>query len=165
VFLEKLTVTQLLKKFLAFSRIWRFITMFTKACHWSLFLSKINSVHTLPPYFPKMHSNIILSTTRSSKWSYVFPSGFLTKTLYVFLISHMNALIFTLWKSLIPRNLWSWWGQVIYGTLSMSKSYMWPVVTGEVSIWCGKNIWCCLISLHLWILPLASAHLIFACCT
>jgi sulfur relay (sulfurtransferase) DsrC/TusE family protein len=36
VFLEKLTVTQLVKKFPTFYGSQRFITMFTKACHWSL---------------------------------------------------------------------------------------------------------------------------------
>jgi len=33
---EALTVTQLVKKFPAFYRGRRFITLFTKACHWSL---------------------------------------------------------------------------------------------------------------------------------
>jgi hypothetical protein len=36
-------------------------------------LSQMHPVHTFPPYFPKIHSNIILSsTTRSSEWSLPF---------------------------------------------------------------------------------------------
>jgi hypothetical protein len=36
-------------------------------------LSHMNPVHTFPPYFPKIHSNIILiSTSRSYKWSLAF---------------------------------------------------------------------------------------------
>jgi len=34
--LEKLIVAQLVKKFLAFYGIWRFITVFTRGCHWTL---------------------------------------------------------------------------------------------------------------------------------
>jgi len=50
-------------------------------------LSHMNPVHSFPPYFPKIHSNIIfLSTPRSCKW--FLPSGFSTKILYKFLISH-----------------------------------------------------------------------------
>jgi len=49
-------------------------------------LRQMHPVHTLPPYFPKIHSNIIFpSMPRSSKWS--FPSGFLAKILYALLIS------------------------------------------------------------------------------
>jgi hypothetical protein len=47
---------------------------------------KTNRAHNLPPYFPKVHSNIRPS---SSEW--FFLSGFLTKILYVFLISAMDA--------------------------------------------------------------------------
>jgi len=36
-------------------------------------ISQINPVHTLPPYFPTIHSNIILpSMPRSYKWSLSF---------------------------------------------------------------------------------------------
>jgi hypothetical protein len=44
-------------------------------------LNHMNPTHTLPPYFPKIHSNIILSSTpRSSAWSvpsiaYIFPKN------------------------------------------------------------------------------------------
>jgi hypothetical protein len=36
VLLEKIIVSQLVKKFPAFFGTQRFITMFTRACHWSL---------------------------------------------------------------------------------------------------------------------------------
>jgi hypothetical protein len=49
-------------------------------------LSQMLPVHTFPPYFSKIHSNIkVLSTPGSSKWS--IPSGFLVKIMYIFLIS------------------------------------------------------------------------------
>jgi len=37
VLLEKLTVTQLVKKFSAFCGTWRFFSIFTRSCHWFLF--------------------------------------------------------------------------------------------------------------------------------
>jgi hypothetical protein len=48
-------IVQLLKNFPAFYGIWRFITVFTKALHWSL--SWIRSIQSTPP------------TPWSSKWS------------------------------------------------------------------------------------------------
>jgi hypothetical protein len=36
ILLEKLIIIQLAKKFPTFYGIWRFITVFTRACHWSL---------------------------------------------------------------------------------------------------------------------------------
>jgi hypothetical protein len=48
--------------------------------------SQMNPIHTFPPYFPKIQSNVIFpSPPRSSEWPY--PSGFPTKILYAFLIS------------------------------------------------------------------------------
>jgi hypothetical protein len=53
-------------------------------------LSQMNPVHTFPPYFPKVHSNVIFTPMhKSSDWSLI--SGFQTKTLYAFLISAMHA--------------------------------------------------------------------------
>jgi hypothetical protein len=43
--LEKLIVTQLVKKFPTFYGFHRFITMFTTAHHRSLFLSQMNPIH------------------------------------------------------------------------------------------------------------------------
>jgi hypothetical protein len=44
------------------------------------------STHTLPPYFPKINSNIILPSMPSSSGCH-FPSDFPTKMFYHFLIS------------------------------------------------------------------------------
>jgi len=46
----------------AFYGIQTFITVFTTACHWS-FLSQMNPLHTFPPYFPKINSNIVFPST------------------------------------------------------------------------------------------------------
>jgi hypothetical protein len=52
VHLEKLIVTQLVKKFPAFNGIVSFITVFTKACHWSLPWARcIQSTPTHPTKF------------------------------------------------------------------------------------------------------------------
>jgi len=51
VLLEKLTVTQLVKKVPAWYRTRRFITLFTRACHWSL--SWDGSGPHLPTLFPQ----------------------------------------------------------------------------------------------------------------
>jgi len=55
-------------------------------------LSQMNPVHTFPPYFPKIRSNIILpSTPRSSEWS--FPCSFSDKKfLYAFLMETVTNL-------------------------------------------------------------------------
>jgi len=67
-----------------------FITVFTTARHWSPILSQMNPVHTFPPCFPKIHSNIILpSKLSSSEWS--LPFKFSIKILYVLLIAPMRA--------------------------------------------------------------------------
>jgi hypothetical protein len=69
ILFDKLIVTQLIKKFHAFYEAQRFITMFTRASQ-SLFQSRQNQIHTLPPYSPKIHFNIILPFMfRYSNWS------------------------------------------------------------------------------------------------
>jgi hypothetical protein len=40
-------------------------------------LSQMNPIHTFPPYFPKIHSNVIFpSTPRSSEWFNIQVSEF-----------------------------------------------------------------------------------------
>jgi len=46
--LEKLTSSQLVKKFPTFYGTWRFITMFTGACHLSL--SSASLIQSMPPH-------------------------------------------------------------------------------------------------------------------
>ena len=70
VLLDKLTRSQLVKKFPAFYGTRRFITAFTSAGHLSP--SWTSSIQSMPPhpYFLKIHLKIIPpSTPRSSKWS------------------------------------------------------------------------------------------------
>jgi len=53
-------------------------------------LSRMNSIHTFPPYFSKIRSNIIHAyTLTSSEW--FFPSGLPTNILHAFLIHPMRA--------------------------------------------------------------------------
>jgi hypothetical protein len=67
----------------------RFITMFTRACHWSLSLAR-SIQSTRYHCFPQIHSNIIFpSMSTSYKW--LFPSDFPDKMSYAFLISPMRA--------------------------------------------------------------------------
>jgi len=69
----ELTVTQLVKIFPAFCGTQRFITVFTKSPLLVSILNQMHPVHVFPPYFPKIHSNIILPyMSLSSRWSLPF---------------------------------------------------------------------------------------------
>jgi len=46
--------------------------MFTRAHRCSLPFSQMHPVHTFPPHFPKIHSNIFPSVPSSSMWSLPF---------------------------------------------------------------------------------------------
>jgi hypothetical protein len=71
--IEKLLIVQLLKNFPAFYGSQKFITVFTRALHWSLILIQIDSVHTIPFYLSKIYFNIVhLPTSWSSQRSYSF---------------------------------------------------------------------------------------------
>jgi hypothetical protein len=72
VLLQKLAVTQLVKKFHTFCETRRSITVFTTARHW-IVLSQMNPVHIFRFYMPKIHSNIIFPfTSRFPEWSLPF---------------------------------------------------------------------------------------------
>ena len=86
VLLEKLTGSQLVKKFPAFYGTRRFITAFTSGRQ--LFLSWASSIHPCPhiPLPEKIHLNIILHLCLDLPCG-LFLSGFPTKTLYTPLLS------------------------------------------------------------------------------
>jgi len=81
--LEKLIVSQLVNKFPAVYGTRRFITVSTRARHWTLVLSKVNLVHSLSTCFCRsiltLFSHLLLGLP-----SGLFPSGFPTKSLYTF---------------------------------------------------------------------------------
>ena len=86
VLLEKQTGSQLVKKFPAFYGTRRFITAVTSARHLSL--SWASSIQSIPPHPTSWWSILILSShLRLGLPSGLFPSGFLTKTLYTPLLS------------------------------------------------------------------------------
>ena len=90
VFLKKLTVSQLVKNFPPFYGTRRFITAFTNACHMSL--SWDRSIQSMPPHPTSWGSFLILSSLlRLGLPSGLFPSGFLTKTPYTYLLAHIRA--------------------------------------------------------------------------
>ena len=100
---QNLTAPWIVKIYPAFyGPLWS-ITMFTTASQ-----SQMNPVHTLSSYFLHIHFNNILPYTHScSKW--LLPSGFLTKTLYAFLLTPMQAgTLYCLYKmypcSMTPYN-------------------------------------------------------------
>ena len=90
VLLEKLTGLQLVKKLPAFHRTWRFITALTSVRHLSL--SWASPIQSIYPHPTSWRSNLILSTHLCLGLpSGLFPSGFLTKTLYTPLSSPICA--------------------------------------------------------------------------
>jgi len=73
VLLEKLTVSQLVKKFSTFYGTRRFITAFTSAHHLSLSWARSIQYMNPTPHFLKIDLNIILpSTPGSTKWSVTY---------------------------------------------------------------------------------------------
>jgi len=90
VLLEKLTGSQLVKKFPAFHGTRRFITALTTFRHLSL--SWASPIQSIYPQLTSWRSVLILSThLRLGLPSGLFPSGFPTKTLYTPLSSPVRA--------------------------------------------------------------------------
>lgn len=82
--LEKLIVSQLVKRFPDFCGTQRFITVFARACH--LFLSWARWIcSTALHQFSLILILILFSQLYLGLQDNIFPLGFLTKTLYVFL--------------------------------------------------------------------------------
>ena len=103
VLLEKLTGSQLVKKFPAFYGMRRFITEFTSARHLSL--SWARSIQSIPLHPTFWRSILILSShLRLSIPSGLFPSGFPTTILYTHLLSPMRVtrLVHPTEKNIIP---------------------------------------------------------------
>jgi len=89
VSLEQLTVTSQVKKCSALYRTRRFITVFTTARHW--YLSSATYIQSTPSYHISLRYILIPSShVRLGLPNDLFPLGFPTKILYVFLISLMR---------------------------------------------------------------------------
>ena len=103
--LEKLTSSQLVKKFPGFHGTRRFITAFTSARHLSLSWARL--IQPMPPHPTSWRSMLILSSHLCLGLpSGLFPSGFPTKTLYTPLLSLIHALpisFFSIWS---PKQYW-----------------------------------------------------------
>ena len=90
VLLEKLTGSHLVKKFHTFYGTRRFFTAFTGHRH--LPLSSASSIQAMPPHPTSWRTILILSShLRLGLPSGLFPSRFLTKTLYTPLLSPIGA--------------------------------------------------------------------------
>jgi hypothetical protein len=88
VLLEKLIVTQLVKKLPTYYGMLRFITVSTRAHCW--FLSSARCIHSTPSHPIFLRSILILSSHLGLGLPHgLFHSGFWTRILYAFLISHM----------------------------------------------------------------------------
>jgi len=119
VLLEKLTGSQLVKKFPAFYGTWRFITAFTSAHHLDPILSHIDPVHT---HHPTSWWSILILASHLSVGAPIgpFPSIFPTKTLYTPLLSPICATCPHPSPSSQfdhPNN--NWWGEQIIKLLIM----------------------------------------------
>jgi len=90
VLTEKLTGSQLVKRFPAFYGTRKFIAAFTTARHLSL--SWASSIQSIPPHHTSWRSILILFFhLRLDLTSSLFPSGLPTKTLYTPLLSPIRA--------------------------------------------------------------------------
>ena len=90
VLLEKLTGSQLVKKFPPFYGTSRFINVFTSAHHLSITWARL--IQYMPPHPTSWQSILILSSHLFlGHPSSLFPSGFPTKTLYKSLLSPIHA--------------------------------------------------------------------------
>jgi len=98
----KLTVPQLVKKFLTLQRTRRFITTFTRAHHLSL--SRTRSIKSMPSYSSSLRSILISSSHQHlSLPSGLFPSSFATIKLHAFSSSSLHVTHPTHFKYFI------WW--------------------------------------------------------
>ena len=95
VLLEKLTGSQLVKKF----------PPFTSACHLSL--SRASSIQSIPPH-PTSWICILILSSNLRLPSCLFPSGFHTKILYVPLLYplRLHALPISFFSTLSPEKHW-----------------------------------------------------------
>jgi len=90
VLLEKLIIPQLVKKFPAFYVTRRFIILFPRAHHLSLFW--VRCIHSTPSHPVSLRSILILSShLRLGLPSGLFPAGFVPRILYVFIIFLIRA--------------------------------------------------------------------------
>jgi hypothetical protein len=84
--LEELPILQLLKNFPEFYGTWRFVTVFTRALHWSLSWARwIQSIPSYPRYILILSTHLCLGLPNGP-----FPSGFPTNILHAF-VSPIHA--------------------------------------------------------------------------
>ena len=74
VLLERLIVPQPVLKFPRFRDPSQFITVLTKARHWTVFWARLIQSHKHPSFLLKMYVDVLLSAVWSSEWALCFRS-------------------------------------------------------------------------------------------
>jgi hypothetical protein len=134
ILLEKLTITQLVKKFSVTYGTQRFIIVFTTSPLLVPILSQMHPVHTFPTCFLKIHPNIMfLSMSMSSKWPFPFKLSN-QNAKFISHISHacyMTLAILCCWESVVKWTMKQTYWSIIPEIWHITSIYKGDIISGN----------------------------------